>query len=57
MPVRGMWHDGILWLSCSNGSRKTRNLLANTRWSIATDDPAEPVVIEGVAEPTREELS
>jgi hypothetical protein len=57
MPVRGMWHDGILWLGRSNGSRKTRNLLANTLWSIATDDPSEPVVVEGVAEPTRWELS
>jgi hypothetical protein len=50
MPVWGMWHDGVLWLSCSGGSRKTRNLLANLRCSIATDDPSEPVVVEGVAE-------
>ncbi|MBV8949317.1 MAG: pyridoxamine 5'-phosphate oxidase family protein [Actinobacteria bacterium] len=50
MPVWGMWHDGALWFSCSGGSRKTRNLLANARCSIATDDPAEPVVLEGTAE-------
>lgn len=50
MPVWGMWHAGALWFSCSGGSRKTRNLLANAWCSVATDDASEPVVLEGAAE-------
>jgi PPOX class probable F420-dependent enzyme len=50
MPVWGMWHDGALWFSSSTRSRKARNLRSNTRCSISTNDPYEPVVLEGVAE-------
>ena len=50
MPVWAVWLAGALWFSSSNGSRKTRNLRANGRCSLATDDPAEPVVVQGVAE-------
>jgi PPOX class probable F420-dependent enzyme len=50
MPVWGMWHDASLWFSCSGRSRKTRNLEADPRCSLATDDAEEPVVVEGVAE-------
>jgi Pyridoxamine 5'-phosphate oxidase len=49
MPVWAVWSDAALWFSCSRGSRKTRNLVANPRCSIATDNAWEPVVIEGVA--------
>jgi PPOX class probable F420-dependent enzyme len=50
MPVWGVWHDAGLWFSCSVGSRKTANLAADPRCSLATDNAYEPVVIEGVAE-------
>ena len=50
MPVWAVWLDGALWFSCSNGSRKTRNLRADGRCCLATDDAAKPVVVEGVAE-------
>jgi PPOX class probable F420-dependent enzyme len=50
MPVWAVWMAGALWFSSSNGSRKTRNLRANGRCSLATDNPAEPVVVQGVAE-------
>jgi PPOX class probable F420-dependent enzyme len=50
MPVWAVWLDEALWFSCSNGSRKTRNLRAESRCSLATDNPREPVVVEGVAE-------
>ena len=38
------------WFSSSNGSRKARNLAGQPRCSLATDDPLEPVVVQGRAE-------
>ena len=49
MPVWGVWLDEAVWFSCSNGSRKTRNLRTDPRCSLATDDAQQPVVIEGRA--------
>jgi Pyridoxamine 5'-phosphate oxidase len=49
MPVWGVWDDGALWFSSSVGSRKARNLAANPRCTIATDNAWEPVVLEGMA--------
>jgi Pyridoxamine 5'-phosphate oxidase len=49
MPVWGVWREGI-WFSSSLGSRKARNLAANPGCCIATGDPAEPVVLEGIAQ-------
>jgi general stress protein 26 len=50
MPVWAVWMADALWFSCSNDSRKTRNLRADGRCSLATDDPTAPVVAQGVAE-------
>jgi len=50
MPVWAVLHDERLWFSSSNGSRKARNLRASPFCSLATDDPAEPVVAEGTVE-------
>jgi hypothetical protein len=36
-----------LWFSCSRRSRKARNLEANPVAVATTDDPANPVIIEG----------
>ena len=46
-PVWGVWADGGLWFSCSPGSRKARNLQADPHCTVATDDPHQPVVVEG----------
>jgi general stress protein 26 len=50
MPVWGLWHQDSFWFSSSRGSRKARNLAADPRCVIATEDAMEPVVIEGTAE-------
>jgi PPOX class probable F420-dependent enzyme len=49
MPVWAVWDGGALWFSSSVGSRKARNVAAEPRCSIATDNAWEPVVLEGVA--------
>jgi Pyridoxamine 5'-phosphate oxidase len=50
MPVWAVWFDASLWFSCSLASRKTRNLLADRRGVLTTDDPRSPVIVEGVTE-------
>ena len=52
MPSRapGVWLDGRLWFSSSLASRKARNLAADPRCSVTTDDAQNPVVVEGTAE-------
>ena len=50
MAVWGVWFDEALWFSSSRGSRKARNLAANPACAITTDNPREPVIIEGTAE-------
>jgi len=49
MPVWGLWHEGMLWFSSSNGSRKARNLSARSYCTISTGNPLEPVVLQGRA--------
>ena len=50
MPVWAVWDRGRLWFSSANGSRKARNLATESRCSVSTDDPLEPVVVQGRAE-------
>jgi len=50
MPVWGLWHEGAFWFSSSKGSRKARNLAADPRCVVTTEDAADPVVLEGTAE-------
>jgi PPOX class probable F420-dependent enzyme len=50
MPVWGVWRDGRLWFSSAAGSRKVRNLTADPRCTLTTDDARDPVVVEGVAD-------
>lgn len=50
MPVWAVWLEDALWFSSSRASRKARNIAAGSRCAIATDNPYEPVVIEGRAE-------
>ncbi|MBO0824980.1 MAG: pyridoxamine 5'-phosphate oxidase family protein [Actinobacteria bacterium] len=49
MPVWAVWHQGMLWFSSSNGSRKARNLGGDSRCSLSTDNPLEPVIVHGRA--------
>ncbi len=49
-PVWGVWHDDAAWFSCSPGSRKARNLDADPRCAVTTDDAVRPVIVEGEAE-------
>ena len=50
MPVWGMWHEGAFLFSSSNPSRKAKNLAANPRCVVTTEDALNPVVVEGTAE-------
>jgi PPOX class probable F420-dependent enzyme len=50
MPVWGVWHDEAFWFSSSRRSRKARNLAADPRCVVTTENPEEPVVVEGLAE-------
>lgn len=49
MPVWAVWHQDALWFSSANGSRKARNLVAEPRCSLSTENPIEPVVVHGRA--------
>jgi PPOX class probable F420-dependent enzyme len=49
MPVWGVWEDDAFWFSSSAASRKARNLAAEPRCAVTTEDPEEPVVVQGVA--------
>ena len=49
MPVWGMWDDSTLWFTSSTGSRKVRNVTADPRCCITTEDASDPVIIEGTA--------
>lgn len=50
MPVWGLWHERSFWFSSSKGSRKARNLAADPRCVVTTEDAADPVIMEGSAE-------
>lgn len=50
MPVWGAWNQSALWFSSGGKSRKARNLMADPRCAVTTDDPLTPIVLEGSAE-------
>lgn len=49
MPVWGVWHEGEVWFASGGRSSKARNLEADPRCVVTTDNALEPVVVEGVA--------
>jgi PPOX class probable F420-dependent enzyme len=49
MPVWGMWDDSALWFTTGARSRKARNLRADPRCVVTTEDANDPVIIEGTA--------
>jgi PPOX class probable F420-dependent enzyme len=50
MPVWGVWDGEALWFSSSGRSRKARNLAAEPRATLTTENPLEPVVVDGDVE-------
>ena len=52
MPVWGVWRadEDEYWFSCAPTARKVRNLAANDRITVATEDPTRFVSVEGRAE-------
>jgi hypothetical protein len=50
MPVWAVWLGARLWFSSGLRSRKARNLAADPRCTMTTDDCRDPVVLEGEAE-------
>ena len=48
-PVWGVWFDSCLWFSCDPTSIKARNIAANPACAITTENPLEPVVVDGTA--------
>ena len=53
----GVWHGEALWSSSGRRSRKARNLAADPRCVVTTDDAQNPVVVEGRAELVAERRS
>lgn len=50
MPLWGLWLDGRFYFSTGRQSRKSRNLAANPGCIVCTENAAEAVIVEGVAE-------
>ena len=47
-PVWGVWARDAAWFSSSWESRKARNIAADRRVTLTTDNPRQPVIVEGV---------
>jgi Pyridoxamine 5'-phosphate oxidase len=61
MIIWGLWHDGAFWFGTGSKTQKARNLARNPNCVVGTQNAAEAVILEGVAElitdaPTRKEL-
>jgi hypothetical protein len=54
MPVWGVYQDGSVWFSSGGDSRKARNLAVNPHATVTTDDPRQPVVVDGAVERKQE---
>jgi pyridoxamine 5'-phosphate oxidase-like protein len=54
MPVWGVWVDDAFFFSTGHKSRKAQNLGANPACTIANDDGAEAVIVEGFAEEVKD---
>jgi len=50
MIIWGLWFDDSFWFSTGAKSRKARNLAANPKCVIGTDDSAKAVILEGTVE-------
>jgi hypothetical protein len=50
MIVWGIWFEQAFWFSTGPRTRKAKNISANSRCVIATENAAEAVILEGAAE-------
>jgi Pyridoxamine 5'-phosphate oxidase len=50
MVVWGLWQDGRFLFSTGSQSRKARNLATNPHCVVATENAAEAIIVEGIAE-------
>jgi hypothetical protein len=50
MVVWGLWQDGRFLFSTGSKSVKARNLAANSRCIVGTEDAHEAVIVEGIAD-------
>lgn len=50
MVVWGLWQEGRFLFSTGSKSRKAQNLAKNPKCIVCTEDAAEAVIVEGVAE-------
>src|SRR5215475_73647 len=50
MPVWGMWDDSTLWFTSATGSWKVKNLRADPRCCVSTEDASDPAVLRRVVE-------
>jgi PPOX class probable F420-dependent enzyme len=48
-PVWGVWLDRSFWFSCDGSSRKAKNIARDPRCVVTTEDPLEPVILDGTA--------
>jgi general stress protein 26 len=50
MIIWGLWSEGAFWFGTGSKTQKARNLAANPNCVIGTQDAAQAVILEGVAE-------
>jgi len=50
MIIWGLWFDGAFWFGTGSKTQKTRNLAKNPNCIVGTQNAAEVVILEGVAE-------
>jgi hypothetical protein len=50
MIIWGLWFDGAFWFGTGGKTQKARNLAKNPSCVVGTQDAAEAVILEGVAE-------
>ena len=50
MIVWGLWFDGAFWFGTGGKTQKARNLAGNPNCIVGTQNAAEAVILEGVAE-------
>jgi general stress protein 26 len=50
MIIWGLWIDGAFWFGTGGKTQKARNLARNPNCVVGTQNAAEAVILEGVAE-------
>jgi general stress protein 26 len=50
MIIWGLWFEGAFWFSTGGKTQKARNLSKNSNCIVGTQNAAEAVILEGVAE-------